>query len=280
MAKKQSEPLILFVAPPNCGKTMAAYSLAEYLVGLDEDPYEVTPNLLYDRFNEKYMQKCKDFAETLNYNLSQRKTANPRMAMKKTEGAAMMLDLKRNNELKYNILEVPGEWFWDPNNPEELLDPRIANMLSTTQYGGRRKIVFILLLDLFTMKWINTSDPNKRKDCESYQKRLVEMLSDYYQDGDKVIALFNRFDEASAGDMDIWKEVYSTVLSHNYGKKWVVFPKIRIEQLPYSAGVGFCEQRDKNTNKVTGFKIYESDERMSTYARNLWKAITKKYSWI
>lgn len=273
------ESLILFVGPPDCGKTMATYSLAEYLCSLDQEAFEVTPNRFFKKYDADYQNKCKEFEDKLVLNLSKKGTDAPRVAMNKTKDVFMMIDVKQNNHLKYQILEAPGELFWDPDNQEREFGSEIANLIDPKGYE-RGKVVFVLLLDLYTRKW---DDSNNRGDCAKYQNRLKQIL-DNYKPGDKIIALFNRYDcrnsKNDKSDWKVWLDTYKDLFNYLASqKKWIFFPKYNVKQLPYSAGKNFKITIDERTNQ-TGDQHYTSDTEVLGYAQDLWKEITKKFTWI
>ena len=55
-------PLIVFIGPARCGKSMVLMSLVEYLRA-NEGSYTVSPNLEYIPNDSQYEQKCERFME-------------------------------------------------------------------------------------------------------------------------------------------------------------------------------------------------------------------------
>ena len=280
-------PLILFVGMPESGKTMAVYSLAEHLTILKEH-YDISPDFSFLPHDTAYADKCTKFQAVYDKNKPMMGKNGPRYAFPKTMGDVYLkINVKQAGKTLYDILEVPGEKFFDPNNIAAGISPDILNLINPNAFG-RGKIVFILLLDLYTRQWDNDKTRMNDPIFQHYVNRLIDIMKNF-KDGDKVITLLNQFDKSlnPTNDWEKWEGAYSGLFEAlSVGRKYIIFDKIKVKKLPYSCGRDFNQKIDPKTNTVEKDKFgdeivtFKSDKKTMDYARNLWTEITRRFTWI
>ena len=276
-------PLILFIGMPDSGKTMATYSLAEYLTTL-KDNYDVLPDYSFVPHDGAYKEKCDEFYAKLKMNKPRIGTDQPRIAMDKTLALSdtfLKINVNHKGITLYDILEIPGEKIFNPDDLSQGISKDIISLINP-QANDRGKIVFVLLLDLYTRGWDNDNIRTNDAVFQPFVDRLKDIMTNF-RDGDKVIALLNQYDKSlnPANDWQKWESAYSSLFEKlSEKKKWIFFDFIKVYKLPYSCGYNFRDNIDPKTNNlILGMEtIYNSDKRTMSYARNLWNEITRKWT--
>ena len=99
-------PLILLVGPPACGKTMTLIRLARYL---KEKGYQLEPvRTLRPSTDKAYLDLCNNFNAMLSTPLA----ANATSLI-----SFMLVRVLRQGKVLCQILEAPGEHYFNPNDP-------------------------------------------------------------------------------------------------------------------------------------------------------------------
>lgn len=183
----QSEPLILFVGPASCGKSMVLMSLVEYLDKLSNPDYTIAPNEYYILHDPNYIANCEEFMRTLELNTN---ASSGKIPLDKTVNE-ILIDVKRgsnNGQMLrcYSMLEAPGEDFFDIGNPRKPYKSYIKKIIKDAPCP----IYYVMLLDLHTPN-NNFHDPNDTVRL-AYERRLIEIINDGYQRkrGDRIILLY------------------------------------------------------------------------------------------
>ena len=271
-----NSPLVIFVGPASCGKTMVLMSLAEYL--RKDLKYVITPDYNFIEFDDAYVKLCNEFKDKLNHNIAvERGKYKP--AMSKTNKPIMVDVFTKTNKRVVRMLEAAGEDFFDPTNPAMPIERYITNAVSVSR-TGRCPVYYVLLLDLHTRNHELYRDDTLR---DEYQKRLIEICKNYKK-GDKIILLYNKYDENRAGigedPMDIVKKKYNTLIDslkrnfigiHEYDGYDTL--------LPYVTGVDYHFEEDYE-GKKGDVPVYYTDDAVLKYEKDLWAALTKKFKFL
>ena len=164
-------PILILFGPPAVGKTMTLIRLAQYL---DDHGYTIKSNRSFrPSFDENYKDMCEKFNDLLY----------DRYAAEKTDGLNfMLLYVYHNGRPILQILEAPGEHYYNPNDknePRGQFLPYIQNIINSKN----RKI------------WIYLTEPDwkDREDRTRYSKKISTMKK-FISNNDKSIILFNKVD--------------------------------------------------------------------------------------
>lgn len=164
-------PILILFGPPAVGKTMTLIRLAQYL---DEHGFAIKSNRSFrPSYDENYKDMCEKFNDLLY----------DRYAAEKTEGLNfMLLNVYHNSRPILQILEAPGEHYYNPNDkngPRGQFLPYIQNIINSKN----RKI------------WIYLTEPDwkDREDRTRYSKK-ISIMKRFISNRDKSIILFNKVD--------------------------------------------------------------------------------------
>lgn len=164
-------PILILFGPPAVGKTMTLIRLAQYL---DDHGYTIKSNRSFrPSYDENYKDMCEKFNDLLY----------DRYAAEKTDGLNfMLLYVYHNGRPILQILEAPGEHYYNPNDknePRGQFLPYIQNIINSKN----RKI------------WIYLTEPDwkDREDRTRYSKKISTMKK-FIGNNDKSIILFNKVD--------------------------------------------------------------------------------------
>lgn len=165
-------PILILFGPPAVGKTMTLIRLAQYL---DEHGFTIKSNRSFrPSYDENYKDMCEKFNDLLY----------DRYAAEKTDGLNfMLLYVYHNGRPILQILEAPGEHYYNPNDknePRGQFLPYIQNIINSKN----RKI------------WIYLTEPDwkDREDRTKYAKKIFTMKR-LGGNNDKSIILFNKVDK-------------------------------------------------------------------------------------
>ena len=270
----QSEPLILFVGPASCGKSMILMSLVEYLDKLSNPDYTIAPNESYILHDPNYIANCEKFMRTLELNTN---ASSGKIPLDKTVNE-ILIDVKRGSSdgqmLRcYSMLEAPGEDFFDIGNPSKPYKSYIKKIIKDAPCP----IYFVMLLDLHT-KNNNFHDPNDIVRRE-YERRLIEIINDGYQRkrGDRVILLYSKFDMHDSAISDkaamsnLFKIYYKKIKETDSLYYKVLGERLypQFEELPYISGEYSLFKDDIGIT----YEIYDTTSRVTRTVEDLWKKL-------
>lgn len=250
--KDSKTPIVVLFGPKSCGKTMTLVRLSRYL---KENGYVITPDKTFrDSKDEHYKQMCDKFPNMIN-------SAN---AASSTNLISFMLaKVIKDGSTKCQILEAPGELYFDEDNPDKEF-PTYLNQITTC---NNRKI-WIFMLE---PNWKNT------KDRENYVDRITK-FSKQIKPRDKVILLMNKVDKADGLVLNMGTIKYSSLLKEikdSYPgilkpfenkipiSNW--FEEYRCKIVPFQTGLFSKTSSGK-------LKFTKSDDR---YPKKLWNVIKK-----
>ena len=161
-------PLILLVGPPACGKTMTLIRLARYL---KEKGYQLEPDRrLRPSTDKAYLELCNNFNAMLSTPLA----ANATSLI-----SFMLVRVLRQGKVLCQILEAPGEHYFNPNDPHSPF-PTYLNQI----FANRMRKIWAFIVE---------------KDWRDEQNRIdyVQRIRDLQlqvDPRDRAIFLFNKID--------------------------------------------------------------------------------------
>lgn len=262
-------PLIIFVGPADCGKSMVLMSLVEYLRST-HSAYEIEANRRYIPGNEKYEKNCYVFDKILRDNTY----TNLKEPLPSTVNEVLVdIKLKSTGERKYRMLEAPGEDFFSKSTPDQPYAHYLKNIISKTR-TEKYPIYFVMLLDLHTDNDKLLNDAGLRG---LYENRLIEIFKDGYNRdrGDKVILLYNKFDLRDKGftvasSINQLLDNYYSGIKNEFKYKMVVDFKAYNSPLPYISGK-YSKVKNQNGKEQ---EIYRTDREVTDCANGLWNELT------
>lgn len=162
-------PLVVLYGPPACGKTMTMVRLTRFL---HKRGYDIQPDTTFRHSSDtRYKKRCDQFSDAIESDLAAESTANIDF---------MLIKVRKNSRTICQILEAPGEGYFDPQDPKQPYPSYVHQILSSPN----RKIWAIFL----EPEWLNASDRN------NYVSR-VSQLATKMQPKDKVLFIFNKVDK-------------------------------------------------------------------------------------
>lgn len=168
-----TSPIVILFGPPGCGKTMTLVRLARYLrtIGFKLDPV----SSFRPSFDTHYARMCQAFPSMIGSD----------DAADSTQGISFMLVrvLDDKGRVKCQILEAPGEYYYNPNNP---LEPNVGfpAYLNTIKNNKSRKI------------WCFMVEPQWQylSQASGYVAKIAKCKG-YMRSMDKVIFVLNKIDQ-------------------------------------------------------------------------------------
>lgn len=167
----EEAPIVILYGPAQCGKTMTLVRLARYLN--EKTDYKVEPvSDFRPTYDKNYQEICGDFDEMMNQEDAAQSTNKISFMLVKI--------LNKNGNTICQILEAPGEYYFNPQQPNSAY-PRY---FSTITASTNRKIWCLFV----EPKWGETED---RK---NYVTR-IEKLKRRIKSRDRVIVIYNKIDD-------------------------------------------------------------------------------------
>ena len=167
-------PIAVLFGPPASGKTMTMIRLAKFLT---VKGYSVEPVRSFRKdYDNNYTSNCANF----NGMLSEQQY---KWAAEKSLGLNfMLLKVSRGGTPIVQILEAPGEHYYDPNDRSEPKSEFISYIQKVINAPNRKL-------------WIYMTEPNwkNRGDRENYSRKVASMKTKT-DSRDKSILLFNKVD--------------------------------------------------------------------------------------
>lgn len=248
--KDKKTPIVILFGPKSCGKTMTLVRLSRYL---KENGYQVVPEKTFrDSRDKDYQRMCVEFPQMVN---SDDAAASTSLI------SFMLTKVIKDSNLKCQILEAPGELYFDEDQPEREF-PTYLNYITTCP---NRKI------------WVFMLEPNwkNEEDRLNYVNRITQFTKEI-KPQDKVILLMNKIDKADGlvvrtgvvKPQALLKEVkdsYPSILKPFVNNIPILsfFEKYRCTILPFQTG--------KYSKTTSGkLKYTKSDD---SYPKMLWNSI-------
>lgn len=248
-------PMVVFWGAGASGKTMAIVRLTKYLNTIGHSVKPI-PNF---RDDTDYARLCDKFDELV---------MSPIAAKGNDDMDFMMLNvLDKNNNDVCQLLEAPGEAFFTPNNPNNVL-PKYLNTILTNHLPK----IYIFFLE------IDWQDDLIRK---RYADKIVTFCNNI-RSSDKIIILCNK---ANNQQQNFFKgtpqtEKFRHTLRHQYesvfnklgGNKGGFFSMFKSESHKYDFIVFSSALFNQD---LIDKKIQHISDEADFYPRNLWNAILK-----
>lgn len=244
-------PLVVLFGPPACGKTMTLVRLTRFL---QTEGYVVAPIRTFRPSEDhNYTEICDNFNAMMNSNNAAAGTSNI---------SFMLVEVIKNGRRICQILEAPGEYYFNPQNPRQSF-PSYVNTIIASQ---NRKIWTIMV----EPDWQNTED---RK---NYVSRIND-LSKLMRPKDSKIFIFNKIDKTNfvynVGNINIsaaireiqnlYPSIFDSFRNQNpITKFWRAY---NCDFIPFQTGF--------YTDSVNGIAYQESPRE---YCEKLWSSILKQ----
>lgn len=170
LADKET-PIIVLFGPPSCGKTMTLVRLTRYL---RKQGYTISPVRNFRPSHDThYKDLCDKFDELINSN----------NAADSTSGINFMLvDVIRSSRRICQILEAPGEYYFNPKAPNEPFPPYVNSIINS----NNRKI------------WTIMVEPDWQDDSDRRNYVLrIHSLKTKLRAKDRVLFMFNKIDKTN-----------------------------------------------------------------------------------
>lgn len=166
-------PLVVLFGPPACGKTMTLIRLTRYLKGKG---YSVRPITSFrPAFDKNFQKMCEDFGSMINSDDAADSTSKINF---------MLVEVLYGGKPLCQILEGPGEYYFNPGNPNAKF-PKYINAIINS---NNRKIWAVM---------VEPDNTNSRMDVEARRHYVdkIHSLKTRISPRDKVIFVFNKIDE-------------------------------------------------------------------------------------
>ena len=162
-------PLVILFGPAACGKTMTLVRLNRYL---RNKSFKISPVRSFRPADDQnYRDLCDNFDSMINQSDASKSTALIEF---------MLVEVLNNGKSLCQILEAPGEYYFDPINPHN----PFPNYVNTVINSTNRKIWCVFV----EPDWEN--DPDRR----NYASR-IHQLKKRMRPKDKTIFVFNKIDK-------------------------------------------------------------------------------------
>lgn len=165
----KSVPIVLLFGPPACGKTMTLVRLTRYLAN---QGYSVSPVRSFrPSYDANYDDICNSFNEMMNQDDAAKST---------TRISFMLAEVAKNGRTICQLLEAPGEHYFDPKNPNQEYPRYIRTIINV----NCRKIWGIFVEP-------NYLDPADRN---GYVSKIRQLRTNMGRQ-DRAILIYNKIDK-------------------------------------------------------------------------------------
>lgn len=243
-----SAPLVILFGPPACGKTMTLVRMTRFL---QSEGYIVAPIRTFRPTSDtNYAEICENFDQTMNSD----------NAAESTDRISFMLvEVIKNGRRLCQILEAPGEYYFNPQNP----NAAFPNYVNTIISSSNRKIWAIMV----EPAWMDHTD---RMNYVTKITRLKQNM----RSKDCVIFVFNKIDrtnfvrrvgeinksEAIKEVKNLYPNIFVPFMNQNPITKWI--KEYNCEFVPFQTGY--------YTSALNGYTYQEGPRE---YCVKLWNTI-------
>lgn len=241
-------PLVILFGPPACGKTMTLVRLTRFL---QSEGYTVAPIRTFRPTSDtNYTEICEKFDETMN---------SDNAADSTNRISFMLVEVIKNGRRLCQILEAPGEYYFNPQNPLA----GFPNYVNTIIASSNRKI------------WTIMVEPNwmDHVDRMNYVTKITR-LKQSMRSKDSAIFVFNKIDLTNfvrgVGEINksaaineiknLYPNIFVPFMNQNPITKWV--KEYNCDFVPFQTGF--------YTPALNGFTYQEGPRE---YCVKLWNAI-------
>ena len=174
----QNTPLVVLFGPPACGKTMALVRLSRFL---KQNGYTIEPVPSFrPTYDKNYNDMCDNFDNIIDSENAALSTKNINF---------MLILVSHNGRPICQILEGPGEYYFNPENPNAPF-PKYINAIINS---NNRKIWAIMVEPHRTNKRMGVE---QRRDYVAKISKLKSRLSNR----DRTIFVYNKIDQTNFVD--------------------------------------------------------------------------------
>lgn len=244
-------PLVILFGPPACGKTMTLVRMTRFL---QAEGYTVSPIRTFRPTSDtNYADICERFDETMNSDNAA--TSTNRISF-------MLVEVIKNGRRICQILEAPGEYYFDPKKP----NAQFPNYVNTIISSSNRKVWTIMV----EPDWMDHSD---RANYVNKISRLKQSM----RSKDCAVFIFNKIDKTnfvrSVGNINMSAAI--TEVKNLYPSIFVPFMNQNpITKLWREYNCDFVPfQTGFYTEAVNGLTYQEGPRE---YCVKLWKCIMNK----
>ena len=249
-------PLVILFGAPACGKTMTLVRLTRYL---QSKGYTVQPETSFrPAYDKNYKDMCENFDQMIN---------SEDAAQSTSKISFMLVQVMQRGKPLCQILEGPGEYYFNPDNPKALF-PKYVNAIINSP---NRKIWAIM---------VEPDNTSSRMDGEArlnYVTR-IHKLKTRINPRDKVMFVFNKIDEtpfvispgrinykeAMARTQYLYPNIFVPFANENPITKW--FAPYNFDFVAFQTG-DFSEAADGTLTFEEGHEVYP---------KKLWSMILKR----
>lgn len=273
---KSKAPVVVFVGPPDCGKSMVLQSLVDYLNSSKENQFSFDPEEKFlvsindnnnnneeskrsdDKELEEYAKVCNQFKDMIVAN-AKTKQDNVKKGLRGSKNQ-ILVNVKEKNNLILRLLEAPGKDFFAPKDTDAPFNSEWERFFS--KHRDRYPVYFVILLDLHTGEWnFKYNDVLRGK----YEDRLLEIIDKCYKKKDRLILLYNKWDLRGTDDsLDNILDSYP-----NLRKVWKKKVGVIFERNLYEGPIAYISGKNFE-GKEESLKYYTDKETVKC-SEQLWK---------
>ncbi len=180
--KEKDAPIVLLFGPTSSGKSMTIVRLARYLRG---QGYEAKPVDDFVRTDE-YQKRCREFEKCIETDHSLDGTPTDNF---------LLMKVVKNGRVLCQILEAPGEDFFDVDNPENVSVGDFKPYLSKLIRNLPNRKIWIFIVEA---KWGVGAQAGKQipsSVINAYIKRIGNCKNLLVKRDDNVVIMFNKADK-------------------------------------------------------------------------------------
>lgn len=280
-------PVVMFIGPPACGKSMVLQSLLDFLRHKDctfgacefylysePTPFFSAAQRIAERERDmhelqRFQDKCDAGIRAITYNIQSENGLKEALS-----GSYCHFPINVcNNDGKpiIRFLDAPGEEFF-----YELSRPVSDLILRILKKDRSYPVYYVVFLDLYSKRdgGLTFSEYAVRR--HQYAERILSIVTESYCEGDKIILLDNKSD-LNRGDVkteEILEKYYPELKQLSKLRK-KLFGASKLKVLPYISGCNFHERTDPD-----GFPhvCYSVDQECRECAQALWTELNPKKS--
>lgn len=168
-------PIVMLFGPPSSGKSMTLVRLARYL---KDQNYTVEPDLTF-KSDASYKECCKNFKANLSSKDALKSTGRDEF---------LMVQVRFKGRLICQILEAPGEDYYDPLHPDATSNDKFRPYLTKIIRKLNNRKIWVFIAESM---W------DKQDHIPAYVERISSCKRLLMKNSDRAILLYNKIDNKS-----------------------------------------------------------------------------------